>query len=223
MTGYGTTEGKPRAIAEAAHITPAGAAGPRAEATKSQADTKSEKNGIWLCSICHTKIDDDPALYPAELLRRWKTDHEKVIRTIVGKDLETALLDLRNHKHYHAETREFLSFLESKRVLYEGLDQEFPPRVLESLELIRERVVQTRAKVNPDTEVFVALNKIQDAVNKFLREIGSDTDLRELRCNGGDPTWRRFSEALLRLRSGIIIILKVVAGDAGYRLTWFGD
>ncbi len=223
MTGYGTTEGNARTIAEAAHIAPAGKDGPRSKARKSTTDTTSQKNGIWLCSICHKKIDDDPTWYPAETLWRWKEDHEIVIRTIVGKDLETALLDLRDRKNYHAESRELLSFLESKRVLYEGLDHEYPPRVLESLELIRERVVQTRARVSPDTEVFVALNRIQDAVNGFLREIGPETDLRALRCDSRDPTWVQFSEALQRLRSGMIIIMKVVAGDAGYRLSWVGD
>ena len=223
MTGYAATEGNARTIAQAAHITPAGTAGPRSDATKSSADTKSEKNGIWLCSICHKKVDDDPKWYPDETLQRWKTDHEVVIRTIVGKDLETALLELRNRKNYHDESRELLSFLESKRVLYEGLDHEFPPRVLQSLELIRERVVQTRAKIDPNTEVFVALNRIQDAVNSFLREIGPATDLRELRCDSNNPTWVQFSQSLMRLRSGIIIIMKVVAGDAGYRLTWVGD
>lgn len=223
MTGYGTTDGSARSIAEAAHIAPAKKAGPRSGARKSTEITKSEKNGIWLCSICHKKIDNDPKWYPAEILRRWKRDHETVIRNIVGKDLETALLELRNTKNYHEETRELLSFLESKRVLYEGLDHEFPPRVLESLELIRERVVQTRAKVSPDSSVFVALNKIQKAVNDFLRNIGSNTDLRALQCNSNDPVWQQFSIELQKLRSGIIIVMKVVAGDAGYTLTWTGE
>ena len=142
------------------------------------------------------------------------------MRKIVGKDLEAALLELRNHKRYHDECREFLSFLESKRVLYEGLDYEFPPRVLESLQLIRERVVQTRAKISPKSPVFEALYRIQCVIDQFLRNIGPDTDLKTLRCDSKDPVWVRFSEELIRLRCGIIVIMKVVAGDAGYRLTW---
>ena len=220
MTGYGTTEGKARSIAEAAHISPASKGGPRSTGKDPDASAKSEGNGIWLCSICHNKVDDDPQWYPDETLHGWKTDHEAVIRKIVGKDLEAALLDLRNQKRYHEECRDLLSFLENKRVLYEGLDREFPPRVLKSLELIRERVIQTRAKVHPDSDVWTALNQIQSAVDDFLFEIGPSTDLNTLQCDSNDPVWMKFSDALTRLRSGIIIVMRVVAGDAGYNISW---
>ncbi|NNN90903.1 hypothetical protein FKN13_26535 [Vibrio sp. 2-2(9)] len=97
---------------------------------------------------------------------------------------------------------------------------EFPPRVLESLNNIRERVSQTKAKINPDTSLFDALNKIQLAIDEFLRSIGPETDLKTLRCNGNDPVWVKFSQELLKLRSGIIIILKVVSADVDYQLRW---
>lgn len=219
LTGYGTTEGKARAIAEAAHINAAGKTGPRAKAA-STGDLKSSNNGIWLCSICHQKVDDDETYYTEEMLKGWKKQHETVIRRIVGKDLESALLELRNHRRYHKETREFLSFLENKRVMYEGMDHEFPPRVLDSLELIRERLIQTRAKINPGTDLFLALNQLQRAIDAFLRNIGKQTDLLTLRCDSNDPSWRRFSDELLALRKGIVIIMKVLAGDAGYTLSW---
>lgn len=220
FTGYGTSEGKARTIAQAAHINAAGKAGPRAKSGPSKSNLKSSSNGIWLCSICHKKVDDDPRYYTEQILGEWKKQHEVVIGRIVGKDLESALLELRNHKRYHEETRELLSFLENKRVMYEGMDHEFPPRVLESLELIRERVRQTRAKINPDTELFVALNQLQVAIDAFLRNIGRETDLRTLRCDSNDPKWRQFSNELLMLRKGIVIIMKVLAGDSGYTLSW---
>jgi hypothetical protein len=220
LTGYSTSEGKARAIAEAAHMTAASANGPRGDPSRSKDYLRSAENGIWLCKKCHSLIDDDPAAYPEKALGKLKTDHEDVIRRIVGKDLEAALLDLRNHKRYYDETREFISFLESKRVLYELMDNEFPPRVLDSLELIRERLVQTRAKVNSNSDLTLALNQLQKAINSFLRDIGKDTDLRELRCNGEDPKWVRFSSELVKLRNGIIIIVKVLSGNADYKLTW---
>jgi len=219
FTGYGTSEGRARVIAEAAHINAAGKKGPRAKKTSSNY-LKSSENGIWLCSICHDKVDNDPSYYTEGLLKEWKKQHEVVIRRIVGKDLESALLDLRSHKRYQEETREFVSFLENKRVMYEGMDHEFPPRVLDSLELIRERLVQTRAKINPDTDLFLALNKLQAAIDSFLRNIGTRTNLRTLRCDSNDPKWRQFSKELLALRKGIVIIMKVLAGDAGYTLSW---
>ncbi|MDP6547212.1 MAG: hypothetical protein QGH60_24825, partial [Phycisphaerae bacterium] len=113
------------------------------------------------------------------------------------------------------------SHTQNKRVLYEGMDFEFPPRVRDSLELIRERLIQTRAKVNPDTELFLSLNQLQKAIDSFLRDIGKDTDLATLRCDSDDPIWRRFADELLKLRAGMIIIIKVLAGNADYKLTWF--
>lgn len=219
LTGYGTTDSKARTIAQGAHINAAGNKGPRAKKNASPDFLKSSKNGIWLCSICHKKVDDDPDNYTESVLKDWKKQHEKLIRNIVGKDLESALLELRNHKRYHDETREFLSFLENKRVFYEGMDYEFPDRVLDSLELIRERLIQTRAKVNPDTELFTALNQLQCAIDAFLRNIGKDTDLRKLKCDSNDPKWCKFAKELQALRKGIVIIMKILAGDAGYTLT----
>lgn len=48
FTGYSTTEGKSRAIAEAAHIAAAGKKGPRADSTLSTERLRSAENGIWL-------------------------------------------------------------------------------------------------------------------------------------------------------------------------------
>ncbi len=220
LTGYSTTEGKARSIAEGAHINAASKKGPRSDSQLSKEYLKSSENGIWLCKICHDKVDDDDSYFSVDDLKEWKTRHESVIRNIVGKDLESALLDLRAAKRHHEETRDLVSFLESKRVLYEGLDYEFPPRVLDSLNLIRERVSNTRAKINPNSDLFLALNNLQEAVNKFLRNIGSDTDLTTLRCDSRDPKWCKFADELQDLRSGMIIILKVIAGNAGYKLTW---
>lgn len=222
LTGYSTTEGKPRSIAEGAHVLPSGTNGPRVEDVEAYPDIirSSSANGIWLCRVCHVMVDDDPDHYNSAELFNWKKRHEQIIRRLVGKDLEAALLDLRNAKRYHQETRDFVSFLESRRVLYEGLDSEFPPRVLESLELIRERIVQTRASVNPDSVLFSFLNLMQQRINHFLQAIGAETNLKTLRCDSNDQIWRAFEEALLTLRSEIIIILKALSGDAGYKLTW---
>ena len=222
LTGYTTREGKPRSIAEGAHILPSAKKGPRSGniAKHQNIGLESAGNGIWLCTVCHKKVDDDPDHYTVELLISWKKDHEELIRRLVGKDLEAALLELRDTKRYHQETREFVSFLEDRRVLYEGLDMEFPPRVLDSLNLIRERLTQTRSRINPDTPLFSALTSLQKAISEFLQSIGKDTDLTTLRCDSNDPKWRNFAEELQKLRSKIIVIVKVISGDADYTLCW---
>lgn len=222
LTGYSTTEGKPRSIAEGAHVLPSGDKGPRAGDVDAYPNIirSSSDNGLWLCAVCHKEVDSDPAHFRTALLFEWKERHEKLIRRLVGKDLEAALLDLRNEKRYHQETRDFISFIENKRVLYEGLDMESPARVLDSLELIRARLTPARSSVNPDSKLFSALNLMQKIISDFLRNIGPETDLKTLRCNWDDPIWLKFVDELKTLRAEIIILLKVLSGDAGYKLTW---
>src|SRR5690606_22978224 len=58
FTGYGTSEGNARSIAEAAHINAAKEGGPRSESALSKGELRASKNGIWLCKICHDKVDD---------------------------------------------------------------------------------------------------------------------------------------------------------------------
>ena len=66
----------------------------------------------------------------------------------------------------------------------------------------------------------MALNQLQNAIRGFLRDIGKDTDLESLRCDGNDPAWCKFASELAKLRNGMIIIIKVLSGNAEYKLTW---
>jgi hypothetical protein len=221
FTGYSSVEGRPRRIAEAAHVLPSGPKGPRASASKghSQIDPASAANGLWLCKNCHSEIDGDPSRFPSTLLFGWKKEHQNLVGRIVGKDVEAALLNLRNGKRYHQEVRDLLSFFDSRRLLYEGMDAESPPRVLESLDIIRARLVQTRASINPDSDLFPVINSLQAASDRLLRNIGARTDLRSLHCDSRDPKWRKFSDELQKFRSEVSVILRVLAGNAGYQLS----
>lgn len=42
-------------------------------------------NGIWLCRICHKKVDADPAAYPSGLLFEWKRAHEARVLSQLGR------------------------------------------------------------------------------------------------------------------------------------------
>lgn len=57
LTGYGTTEGKARSIAEAAHVLPSGKKGPRADdkSSHTKIDLPSSENGLWLCKFAMRK------------------------------------------------------------------------------------------------------------------------------------------------------------------------
>jgi hypothetical protein len=222
FTGYATSEGEARAIAEAAHMLPNGKSGPRHEEVPAfpDIDLSSPANGIWLCTGCHKKVDRDPKAYPIQMLLDWKKEHEGTIRRLVGLDLEAALLELRGNKRYHEETRELLSFLDGQRVLYEGMDYEFPPRVLQSIELMRVRIAHTRAMVNPTTDLAEALNAMQLAINTLLRNIGPHVDLNELFCDSNDPVWVKFSDEVVRFRMEMSVIIAYLAEGSGYTVTY---
>src|SRR4029079_1237914 len=85
LTGYGTSEGKARKIAEAAHVNAASKKGPRAKRGLTSTYLKSAGNGIWLCRVCHKMADDDPVRFDEARLKQMKSDHEEIIRHIVGK------------------------------------------------------------------------------------------------------------------------------------------
>ena len=62
---------------EAAHILPARPDGPRFRSGISDAEIKSEANGLWLCAACHRIVDRDEGYYTADKLRSWKALSEK--------------------------------------------------------------------------------------------------------------------------------------------------
>jgi WD40 repeat protein len=69
-------------IGVAAHITAAAKGGPRFDATLTSEDRRSISNAIWLCHGCSRLIDpsEAEAIYPASLLRQWKSHAEAYAR-----------------------------------------------------------------------------------------------------------------------------------------------
>jgi hypothetical protein len=74
-------------IVVAAHITAASPGGPRYDVSLSSQQRESGQNGIWLCQNCAKLIDNDPARYPAEVLRDWKAKAEAcALSELEGKE-----------------------------------------------------------------------------------------------------------------------------------------
>lgn len=69
-------------IGQAAHIYAASPKGARYDPRMTNEERSSINNGIWLCSDCHTLIDNNPEDYPAEELIKWKiiAEHEQNCR-----------------------------------------------------------------------------------------------------------------------------------------------
>lgn len=74
--------GKILNIEELAHIIGQSQDGPRGEEGLSLNERDEFENIILLCPTCHTLIDKNPKLYPVELVREWKNNHEESIRRL---------------------------------------------------------------------------------------------------------------------------------------------
>ncbi len=70
-------------IAEMAHIVAASPEGPRG-ADREGVDVHSIDNIVLLCPTCHTLVDKAPDEFPADLLRRWKSDRKQILQERIG-------------------------------------------------------------------------------------------------------------------------------------------
>lgn len=70
---------------QAAHIHAASPRGPRYEPDLTAEQTRSFKNGVWLCANCATLIDRLPDEHPSDLLYLWHADAvDRIRRTGLG-------------------------------------------------------------------------------------------------------------------------------------------
>lgn len=67
-----------------AHVFAATDNGPRANKALSEEDRGAFENLILLCSLCHTKIDKAPTVYPESDILRWKRNHSDKLRALFG-------------------------------------------------------------------------------------------------------------------------------------------
>jgi hypothetical protein len=112
-------------VGEAAHIC-AARPGPRYDENMTDDERAAIKNGIWLCANCHTLIDkNDGADFPADLLRRWKTKHENVIRGLLLSH-RSPLPMLRQFTEDGSIAQETIDIMEGHGALYEGFHLEVP-------------------------------------------------------------------------------------------------
>ena len=66
-------------VGEAAHIYGAREGAARFRDDMTDTTRAAITNAIWLCRNCHKLVDSDPTRFPAELLFRWRTEHERLV------------------------------------------------------------------------------------------------------------------------------------------------
>jgi hypothetical protein len=73
-------------VGKAAHIHAAAQGGPRYDSAMPVEQRKAIENAIFLCSTCADMIDrNQGADFPAELLRKWKQEHEDWVRANLNR------------------------------------------------------------------------------------------------------------------------------------------
>lgn len=79
-------------VGVASHITANSQGGPRFNSNLTSEQRRHPENGIWLCQTCSRLIDTNGgADHPADLLRRWKADHEANVARSIGKAEQSEL------------------------------------------------------------------------------------------------------------------------------------
>lgn len=216
FTSYGTTTGKARSIAEAAHIGAASSQGPRSEVKMTERELKSSENGIWLCKNCHGLIDDDPNAYPVQMLRAWKREHQTFVSKLVGKDFDIVHFELYARSRNVAQRHSFLGYIEGRRIFSDALDVEHPDQVATSLVEVRARIAESSGHLSKDDFARKRMQQMRKSIQKFLT---ANSHLATLRCDGGDPVFRDFCRDLACLREEIIPLVIEIAEDLDYRLS----
>jgi hypothetical protein len=87
LTTCSDKKGKPFRIGDAAHQAAASKRGPRSDPLQSKEERSSAKNGLWLCSSCHRKIDGDKYRYTVDDLRQMKDEAEDRARRMVHGEI----------------------------------------------------------------------------------------------------------------------------------------
>ena len=153
---------------EAAHICAASSGGPRYDMSQSEAERKGINNAIWLCGACSDLIDKNGGKsYRPEHLRKWKRDHESLMKECLegGKRLAFQFLP---HRPDENLARRVVHLLEDKGALYKPYAQEDPKRVLDSLKELRVALTAIRSEIEPESALSVIVESIVHACRHYM-------------------------------------------------------
>lgn len=155
----------------AAHICAAAPGGPRYDRHQTPAERATISNAIWLCGTCSQLIDKNNGVdFPAELLRRWKADHEALMKTLV----DAGFNPLGSFPHSMSVAapadivKEVLATLEDRGVLFMPYNQEDPNYVALSIAQIRERLRSLRSRAPAGSAIDQRLKAMVEACRYYM-------------------------------------------------------
>ncbi len=170
---------------EAAHMCAASPGGPRYDMSQKESERRGIGNAIWLCSTCATLIDKNGgASYPADHLRKWKRDHEALMKECLegGKRLIFQFLP---HRPDNAMASKLIHILEDKGALYQPYMQENPVWVLRSLEDLRRKLTDIRSEIDSQSPLSVIVDSMIRACRHYMNTTSEFPDIDELNFSLG--------------------------------------
>ncbi|MGQ7854460.1 hypothetical protein ACUN24_09445 [Pedobacter sp. WC2501] len=164
----------------AAHICAASPGGARYDMSQTPAQRSSIANAIWLCASCALIIDKNNGLdYPAPDLRKWKIDHEKLIKECL-EGSRRVIFQFQKLTDQAGSCRQIIKFLEQRGALFVDLNHEIPYYVFESVKEIRTFLTQMQTNIIPESPLEVMIDSINMACRVFMNTTTPNISMTEL-------------------------------------------
>lgn len=162
-------DNKSTKIGIAAHICAAASGGARYDMSQTPQERKSITNAIWLCGTCSLMIDKNGGIdYPSPDLKKWKKDHEKLIKECLEGGKRLMFQFLTKQPKDIEIGRKIIKFLEQKGVLYIHIQHEVPQHVFESVKDIRVFLTSIQAQIEPESPLEIIVDSINHACRYFM-------------------------------------------------------
>jgi|WetSurMetagenome_2_1015567.scaffolds.fasta_scaffold161973_1 hypothetical protein len=154
-----------------AHMCAAALGGARYDPSQTSDDRKDISNGIWLCATCSVLIDkNDGNAYPVDALRKWKDDHEKLIKSCLAGEKKLAFLPTEDFDRHRTIANELLIFMEQRGVLFESFDLEYLSYIIDSIKEIRTFLTQLQANLDTVSPLAEIVKSINSACRNFMNK-----------------------------------------------------
>jgi hypothetical protein len=175
-----TNQSKSTKAGIACHICAASHGGPRYDMSQSPALRKSISNAIWLCGTCSILIDKNNGHdYPAEHLRKWKKDHEQLIKECLEGN-RRVMFSFMTRDDQSQTCRKIIKFLEQRGALFMGFNYEDSRFVYDSIKEIRTFLTQIQSEVIPDSPLEVIVDSINHACRHFMNTTNRHMGITEM-------------------------------------------
>lgn len=134
-------------IDEAAHIFGARKGSARFIEEMQDTERADITNGIWVCANCHTKVDKNRGTsYPSGLLKKWKDDHERMIKALIISN-RSPLPVIRAMTEHGKYAQEIVDKLGDHGAFYQDFEHELPEFVDRGIDRVRQELRELKRKI----------------------------------------------------------------------------